>query len=117
MRKLNTLDVFKACSLVEELGIKEAIIPVIKSVAEKGIDSVDAVADIGITGILTIVGSVGSSKGRKAIGEFLADIKGCTVEEFFAADLDEFGEFLEELKEENKDSRFFDVLFRFLTRK
>ena len=109
MRKINTQDVFEAMRLIQKSGLKEKLVPVIKSVAESG----TAVVDTGIIGMLSMIEVFSENRCEQMLsGPFEV-----MPQEIAEMDLGTLADMLEELGEGSDVKRFFSVLARLLTKK
>ena len=113
MRKINTQDVFEAMRLIQKSGLKEKLVPVIKSVAESG----TAVVDTGIIGMLSTIEVFSENRCEQMIYEWLSGPFEVMPQEIAEMDLGTLADMLEELGEGSDVKRFFSVLQRLLTKK
>lgn len=68
MRNLLTADLFKAVRVIKTSGLKEEVKPLLKKAAEGSAD----ITNVGIEGILTVIGALAESGVEKQLYEFLA---------------------------------------------
>lgn len=68
MRNLNTADLFKAVRVIKTSGLREEVKPLLKMAAEGKAD----ITNVGIEGILTVIGVLAENGVEKQLYEFLS---------------------------------------------
>lgn len=117
MRKLQTSDVFAALRVIKAANLREELKPMLKRVAEKSAEEKSDVQDIGIDGILSMVGLLSEAKAEKAMYEVLAGPFEMKASEVAALDIVTLADNIQTLAQENDLKVFFGYLSNILGKK
>lgn len=112
MRKLKTLDIFKALRAIQKAGIKQELAPMIAELAKLNNQKsdADAMVNVGIMGMITVAEAFAKKDSEQCLYDFLAGPFELQPEEVAEMELDCLSEHLRKLAEENDISNFFRSL-------
>lgn len=113
MRNLLTADLFKAVRVIKTSGLKEEVKPLLRMAADGKAD----ITNVGIEGILTVIGALAENGVEKQLYEFLSGPFEMDPKEIAALDIVELSEKIQWLWKEGNLQPFFGQLSGLITTK